>query len=60
MKKPRKKDAEPIRWSVFMMRSKATLLGSVEALDEKKALAKAIKELHIRPVDRWRLNVWRE
>ncbi len=51
MKKPRKKSTEPVRWTVFMMRSKATFLGSVEAGDEKGAMAKAIKELEIRPAD---------
>jgi hypothetical protein len=59
MKKPRKRaapaGAEPVRWSVFMMRSKATFLCSV-ARDEAEAMAKAIKQLGVRPADQWRIT----
>jgi hypothetical protein len=60
MKKPRKQTAEPVRWSVFMMRSKLTYLGAVEARDEAEAMAQAVKQLEIREANRWRVSVQRE
>jgi hypothetical protein len=60
VKKPRRTTAEPAQWSVHMMRSKLTYLGSVDARDEAEAMDKAIKQLEIRQADRWRISVQRE
>ncbi len=65
MKKPRKKaapaGAEPRRWAVYILKSKATWIGFVvDAGDEGGARAKAIKELEIGPADQWRISVRRE
>ena len=60
MKKPRKKTAEPVRWAVYIMRSKPTYLGTVEARDEAEAMARAIRDLNIRPADHFRISVRRE
>jgi hypothetical protein len=59
-KKPRKTSAEPKTWVVHMMKAKLTYLGAVEARDEQEARAEAIKQLKIRPADRWRISVRRE
>jgi hypothetical protein len=45
MKKPTK---ELQRWSVFITSKKAAWIGSVEAKDEKEAMAKALKDLDVR------------
>ena len=42
------------------MRAKLTWLGFVEARHEAEAIEKAIKQLGVRPADRWRLSVRRE
>jgi hypothetical protein len=60
MKRPRKELPEPAQWTVYMMRSKLTYLGSVDARDEAEAMDKAIKQLEIRQADRWRISVQRE
>ena len=60
MKKPRKPAGEPAQWTVYMMRSKRTYLGSVEAPDEAEAMDKAMRDLNIREADRIRITVRRE
>jgi hypothetical protein len=44
MKKPRKEAAEPAAWKVYIMRSKLTWLGSVDARDEQEAIDRAIEK----------------
>jgi hypothetical protein len=60
MKKPRKQSAEPVGWKVFIMRSKLSWIGNVEAHDEKQAIDKAIEKLGVREADRFRISVRRE
>ena len=63
LQKPRKNSgttAEPAQWSVHMMRSKLTHLGSVEARDKAEAMDKAMRQLDIREADRFRVSVRRE
>jgi hypothetical protein len=60
MKKPRKQSGEPAQWSVHIMRSKLTWLGSVEARDKQEAMDKAMRELNIREANRFRISVRRE
>jgi hypothetical protein len=52
MNPPRKKTAEYGPWAVYMLKAKGSWVGCVvEARDEKQAMAKAIKQLEIRPAD---------
>jgi hypothetical protein len=47
MKNPRKQPGEPAQWSVYIMRSKLSWIGSVEARDAEEAKEKALKQLDI-------------
>lgn len=60
MRKPRKQSAEPVQWSVFIMRAKLTWMGSVEARDKAEAIEKAMRDLKIRLADQFRIGVRRE
>ena len=45
-------------WAVYMLRKRATLLGRVQAQDEKEALERGYEEFNI-PADRFRVSVKR-
>jgi hypothetical protein len=60
MKKQRKQSGEFVAWSVYILRSKLSWIGSVEARDEKEAIDRAIEKLGVREADRFRISVRRE
>jgi hypothetical protein len=60
MKKPANKSGKPVSWKVFIMRSKLSWIGNVEAHDEKQAIDRAVEKLGVREAERFRISVRRE
>ena len=59
MNKPRKQSDGSALWHVYLMKSKPTWVGLVEARDQEQAVRKAMRDLDIREADRFRISVRR-